>query len=593
MGENKRVSWVLLRQSSLVIVLVLEGFMLSVAQYHSTAIPSVEAIQRIGVTQKPESEIHAAMNPLDEKNLIVAGMRYHPRNPEINLSFSLYRSTDFGERWIESGFDATSLVKPIQAGGDPVVAFDKSANAHFVWLMYKLNPGSLQGEVGIYYAYSTDQGSSWMPSNLPIVSGKVSFTPGNGQTDPRSQVVDKPWITVDDTESAFQGNVYVVYYSVESQSLGGQHIYCIRKGARNSTFSTSPVRVNSVDYEDIQFATADLTADGALHVCFWGKRFGSLPALFHAVSYDGGKTFKAENRIAPIAFPPRADFTSFFPSNVKGIDRLYPAPQLQADASQGKYTGNLYVVWNAYGTDTFSTEGLDIYFSRSTDGGRTWAEPYVINNDSLGSIHQHHPSLTINPEGVVVSTWYDRRIDPLGNQYALYYMGISTNGGLSFEQQFPISELPLNFQTVGAKNFGFGIGEYNQVLASSDFALPIWADGIEDEGTPHIFSKKIPLPEMDQLSTSGTPSLRPLHLMGPYPNPIPLDRIQYFQVISSLPQTVNWKIKDLQGRILLQSRSLTGKEVALSLIDFPSGIYFFIIETPSGEVVAVKKLLLP
>ena len=563
------------------------------AQFHSNALPSVNSVQRIGVTQKPESEIHAAINPLDENNLLVAGMRYHPVNPEINLSFSLYRSHDLGERWIENSFDATALVKPIQAGGDPVLAFDRSGVAHFVWLMYKVNPDSYQGEVGIYYANSIDQGASWDPSLVPIVTGAVEFDPNSGQTEPLSQVVDKPWLTVDDTQSPYQNNLYVLYYSAQSQNLGDQHLYCLRKEVRQSQFSQTPVRINSVDYEDLQFATADVTADGALHVCFWGKRFGSSTALYHSVSHDGGRHFGAETRISTIAFPTRSSFNSFFPSNVEGVERLYPAPQISVDTSEGKFGGNLYVVWNAYGTDSFATEGLDIYFSRSEDGGNTWSLPYVINNDSLQDIHQHHPSLAVSPEGILVVTWYDRRIDPTGNQYALYYTGFSTNGGLSFDQQFPVSELPLNFRTVGAKNFGFGIGEYNQVLASSSYAISVWADGIEDGGTPHIYSKKTALPKLDSLLTNRQNPLYAARIIGPYPNPLPSRGISYFQVISSHLHAVHWKVEDLQGRILRQNRSPIHKEVALSLIDFPSGIYFLRIETPSGKAIAVKKLIVP
>ena len=62
-------------------------------------------------TQKPESEIHAAINPLDENNLIVAGNIIPRIQPEFSIDMNA---------WTEDSF----LFKPINGGGDPVLAFD-------------------------------------------------------------------------------------------------------------------------------------------------------------------------------------------------------------------------------------------------------------------------------------------------------------------------------------------------------------------------------------------------------------------------------------------------------------------------------------
>ena len=552
--------------------------------------PYVGAIKRIGVTQKPESEIYAAINPLDTSNILVAGMRYHPQNPEINLSFPLYRSMDFGESWIENNFDGSFLFQPINGGGDPTIAFDSHGTAHFTWLMYQVNGANFTGEIGIYYAQSTNQGRSWEAFNQPIASGKVSLDTQAGTLNAIDQVLDKPWVVVDDTKSPYTGKVYVTYFAVGPQGLGDQHLYCLSKAANASRFSTSPVQIHATAYEDIQFATADVDSEGGLHICFYGKRFGSSPALYHTVSHDGGESFSTERRISPIAFPQRRGVTSFFPSEVIGWDRAYPAPILQVDTSNGPWGGSIYVAWNAYGTESFETEGLNIYLSYSRDGGQTWSEARVINSNSQAHIHQHHPSLAVSPKGQVVTTWYDRRIDPQSNQYALLYMAISQDGGETFSSQFPVSDFPLNFRTVGAKNFGFGVGEYHGLLTTPSHAIPIWADGIEDNGTPHIFSKKITLPPLNNFTTHTFLSISDSWLKGPYPNPLLPDAKVHFHLSHPSATSLNFQLEDPSGRILHQFSHSNNSEMALSLSDYSPGVYLLRV-SHQKKTLDVRKLV--
>ncbi|MEO1451172.1 MAG: hypothetical protein AAFV07_16700, partial [Bacteroidota bacterium] len=81
--------------------------------------------RRIGVTQKPEAEITAAINPVDSTHIVVCAMRIDPFAAVEPLSFTVYFSQDFGETWAESSFNGQipGIAQNI-GGGDPVVQID-------------------------------------------------------------------------------------------------------------------------------------------------------------------------------------------------------------------------------------------------------------------------------------------------------------------------------------------------------------------------------------------------------------------------------------------------------------------------------------
>ena len=167
--------------------------------------------------------------------------------------------------------------------------------------------------------------------------------------------------------------------------------------------------------------------------------------IFHSISKDEGETFSTPLAIDAVhipCFPP--GFSDG--CNVVGVDsaRMYPSPHLRVDRSEGTYDGHLYAIWAGDGTTQKLTEGMDIFFSRSTDEGATWSTPIILNNDDNRDLHQFHPSLHVNDKGIVIASWYDRREDP-NNVLTKYYMTFSTDGGETFVDDFPVSTEAADF----------------------------------------------------------------------------------------------------------------------------------------------------
>jgi len=96
--------------------------------------------------------------------------------------------------------------------------------------------------------------------------------------------------------------------------------------------------------------------------------------------------------------------------------------------------GTLYVAWNRPLEPRFSG---NVRFSRSEDGGRTFAEPLTVNTDQETFGHRFE-AMGLAPDGRLYLAWLDKRdrdaASRAGGQYngaALYYTW-SEDGGRSF-----------------------------------------------------------------------------------------------------------------------------------------------------------------
>jgi len=142
--------------------------------------------------------------------------------------------------------------------------------------------------------------------------------------------------------------------------------------------------------------------DGALSVAY--RTRGNVGEIVHARSENNGETWTRT---------PAAPVRGF-----QAGTTLFPAstfPRLAGDPN----TGTLYIVYqqvpNEDGSypgqaDHFIGPDADILFIRSTDDGRTWTRPVVINELVPGELTQNrHPNIDVAPNGRVDIAWHDRR----------------------------------------------------------------------------------------------------------------------------------------------------------------------------------------
>ncbi len=537
----------------------------------------------ISESQETESEIHAAVNPNDTANIIVGAMKFSTGGLlGAELSFPIYYTKDFGATWQLSQFNGVNDLPPfslVVGGGDPIIVFDHRGVAYFSWLTLTLDL-SFTIKMALHWATSEDGGASWKRQTTFIDGGELS---GDAEA-PTGRLVDKQWMAAD-VQSSRKGNVYVAYTEINLSDTT-YNILVKTKPTTSDTFF-SAVDVTPEEIVFAQFSSIDVDAFGNVHLIFAGATNDEAAfGLYHCKSTDGGASFSVPVRISDFnlpCFPPGVDSTCA----VVGIDarRMYPCPHLRVDKSGDTYDGTLYVVWTADGTTAKASEGLDIYFSKSADNGKTWSVPRILNTDTNKNLHQFFPSIAVNETGKVVITWYDRREDP-NNLLTRYYMTVSRDGGDTFEPDFAVAAAASDFSVIGQSNADFGVGEYTQVVTTPNYAIPFWADGRSNDGNIEVFTSLIPIAEdqttsLEEIGTIATP----MNIRGIYPNPVQEGEAT-IELELKEETFVTIRLFDSKGALLqtlINRRVNTGlQRFSLNLKDIPSGQYFCVVNSDKG-----------
>ncbi len=120
------------------------------------------------------------------------------------------------------------------------------------------------------------------------------------------------------------------------------------------------------------------------------RRFPSPGALFgygnvtgFARSTDNGLTWEAPIELS-------AEFLT--QDQILGNDRSNTSPSLAVDVSNGRYRGNVYVVY----PNNDSNDGSDIVFQKSSDGGKTFSAPMLVNARPGSDRPQWFPWVTVD-----------------------------------------------------------------------------------------------------------------------------------------------------------------------------------------------------
>lgn len=159
--------------------------------------------------------------------------------------------------------------------------------------------------------------------------------------------------------------------------------------------------------------------------------------IMAATSVDGGLTWsRSVVRDMCDPAPCRAAGTDAHETRNTPVFRVGTIPF----GGAGRDGDSVYAVWAEWNSVTFSFDpptnrdfavsGGKIMFARSTDGGATW-EPAIRVDDDTGSHDKYQPAMVVQPQGVVHVVWVDRRLDPDGVNYDIFY-ATSTNNGRSF-----------------------------------------------------------------------------------------------------------------------------------------------------------------
>lgn len=346
-------------------------------------------------------------------------------------------SRDGGRSWHFRG----ALVEG-QFGSDPVLECDADGNFHYLSMDF-VPPPNVRRPTWLYR--STDGGRTW---------GPPAFAHGG----------DKPWMAIDRTWGTGRHHVYVAWNKSLSDTPGE---FFTRSLDRGTSFRP-PIGMAASPFA----ATLAVDAGGALFLAGFDVSQGGTGPTPIAVS-------RSADAQDPLATP---TFTHVYTNLVGNYTRGYsnyafPNPDghlgqvwIDVNRSPGPNGGEVYLLASV---DPPGPDPLDVYFSRSSDGGLTYHRPVRVNSDpaALGS-WQWFGTLSVAPNGRIDAIWNSTHDSMMPNLCALYYAS-SGDGGRTWSVSKRLSDLWNSH--VGLPDGNLKIGDYYDMLSDDLGADVAWA----------------------------------------------------------------------------------------------------------------------
>jgi hypothetical protein len=214
------------------------------------------------------------------------------------------------------------------------------------------------------------------------------------------------------TSIALSGNnVYLTWWD---NKTGNNEVFFARSTDNGKTFDTP------INLSDAKGASADsqiAVAQNNVYVTWWDNKTG-IWEVFSRASTDGGKTFADGIMLKSVGTSP-----------IKKLDG--PTPEtIFLDTLVAASGNNEYALW--WDNKTGNSEVL---FVRSTDGGKTFADPINISNSS--DARSIGARIAADPKGNnVYISWID--IDENTGQKQVFFRA-SDDSGLTFEEPITVS----------------------------------------------------------------------------------------------------------------------------------------------------------
>jgi hypothetical protein len=274
---------------------------------------------------------------------------------------------------------------------DPNADFDTQGRVYQVTLPFNAFWANLHPNSNIAISYSDDLGRTWVKGN----GGKPLEPVPHWSSLSFGFVEDKQWVAVNHIPgSRYQDHVYAAW-AVYNGSTTKIRVAVSRD--RGQTFSkavtiTKPSQTGPTN----EFVYPAVDAAGNVYVSIAGDHPSpDSKTIYVARSSDDGVTWSefmpvAVARQMPGCCLPNTTFRD-------GI--------LEHFTASPDYPGHLYVVW-----EDWDGRQYDVKFSQSTDFGRTWSQPIIVNdNANRTASDQFQPQVAAGPGGAVAVNFYDRR----------------------------------------------------------------------------------------------------------------------------------------------------------------------------------------
>jgi hypothetical protein len=441
---------------------------------------AVSAEQRISDPAGRRSESDIRVNYRDPSKIVAASNNISSSGYQVQ-----YWSADGGLTW------GRTTLPPVFEGGsadsfqsDPAVDWTSDGTAWAATLGIRGGGGILK--LRVYK--SADGGATWT----------FDSTVSGAQTS-----ADKEMMWVDHSAaSPFKDSIYLVWHN-------GAPVYLSRRTPGAGTWS-APVLVSGAETTGTGIGSDVKTNAQGDVFAFWpdtGSRF-----LYRSKSTDGGASFSAPLSIGrsfgayDIAVPAFASRRAL----------IYVSGGAYRTATKDL----VYAVWNdlaggpdcdqpgeAPGSNVASPCKTRIWFTRSTDGGATWAAARKIN-DQASLNDQFNPWMVVDETtGALGVIYYDTVADPGRKKTDLWYQSSFNDGG-TWTPPVKVTSAPTD-ETTGSADFGNQYGDYNGLSGIAGRFFPSWTDrrggGNEEIWTAAVQDLACTFPGAPAIVSTGVP----------------------------------------------------------------------------------------
>jgi hypothetical protein len=384
-------------------------------------------------------------------------------------------TTDAGTTWTFPGVLENNVFR-----SDPVLKSDDSGNFFYLSL--------LQSFCDNMYG-STNGGQSW--SEL--------------QPDGDASGGDKEWFTIDNTGGMGHGFQYQAW-STAAECIGGQFSRSTDGGAT----WMSPINIPSSPV----WGTLDVDTNGNLFI--GGGDFGSNFFCVRSSNAQNGNVTPSFDQNVSVNLGGSVLFgATINPGGLAGMIFL------AIDRSGTATNNNIYML--ATVQQFSASNGSDIMFTRSTDGGLTFSAPQRITDDPVNQNKWHwFGTLAVAPNGRIDSVWFDTRNAANNTDSQLFYSW-STDGGVTWAPNVAVSNSFNPFEGYPVQN---KIGDYITIVSDNtggDVAYPATFNFDPNTGQHEedVYYVRVSPSGVPTPTPTPTPTVTPMPTVTPTPTATP------------------------------------------------------------------------
>ncbi len=289
---------------------------------------------------------------------------------------------------------------------------------------------------------------------------------------------DKQWFTIDKTNSSGHGFQYQCW-STDGNNYGGRQF--TRSTDGGATWM-NPINIPNSP----AWGTLDVDSVGNLFIGGLNLNTGRIWCV-RSINAKNGGVVPTFDRSTGVNLG--GDIVFSEPINPEGlVGQVF----LAVDRSGTSTNDNVYMLASVQPSGF--TNGSDVMFARSTNGGITFSAPRRINDDAVNHAKWHwFGTLSVAPNGRIDVVWYDTRNSPNNVTSQLFY-SFSIDGGNTWSPNVAVSNLFNPF--IGYPNQS-KIGDYITVVSDGDSANVAYAATFNGEEDIYYVRIRPALPPTD------------------------------------------------------------------------------------------------